>query len=261
MAPSLPTVKRLFVLSDNHCAFPGCASALVEPSGTVTGRICHVRSASAKGSRYDPSQTDKERDGFENLILLCGMHHDVIDKNEAAYTADVLLGMKREHERKGRREITPQDELFAKVLLNACQHIAISNTQGPVIVNSPNAVGVVHQYNIRARGRTVKVTPRPDAIANDAKMRGYVKYLVERYNDFASKQPNRKTKFHPGVIYRGVVGRFGDKWDLVSQARFGELVAFLTDKIDQTFLARVNRGKGYPAYTPFDDWCKEKFPS
>jgi hypothetical protein len=262
MAPSLPTVKRLFALSDNHCAFPGCASALVEPSGTVTGRICHVRSASAKGSRYDPSQTDKDRDGFENLILLCGMHHDVIDKNEAAYTVDVLLGMKREHERKGRLEITPQDEMFARILLNACRPIEINNTQGPVIVNSPNAVGVVHhQYNIRARGRTIKVTPPPDAIANDAKMRGYVKYLIDRYKKFASQQPARKTQFQHPVIYSRIEDRFGIKWDLVPQARFQELIAFLTDKIDQTFLARVNRGKGYPAYTPFDDWCKEKFPS
>lgn len=261
MAPSLPTVKRLFALSDNHCAFPRCTSALVESSGTVTGRICHIRSASAKGSRYDPSQTDKERDGFENLILLCGMHHDVIDKNEAAYTADVLLAMKREHERKGRLEIMPQDEQFAKILLNATPHIEVSHTQGPVIINSPHAVGEVHQYNIRAKGRTIKITPRPDAIASDAKMHGYVKHLIDRYNEFASQQQGRKRNFGHPAIYGRIKDRFGIKWDLVPQARFQELVDFLTSKIDGTFIAKVNRNKCYPAYTVFEDWCKEKFPS
>jgi hypothetical protein len=233
----------------------------VEPSGTVTGRICHIRSASAKGSRYDPSQTDKERDGFENLVLLCGMHHDVIDKNETVYTADVLLGMKHEHERKGRREVTPEDESFAKILLNACQHIEVSNIRGPVIVNSPNAVGEVHQYNIRARGRTIKVTPHPDAIANDVKMRGYVKYLIDRYNEFAQQHPSRKGKFHRGAIYKIVEKTFGSKWDLVSRSRFEELIAFLTKKIEQTYIARINKGKGTASWTPFIEWCREKFPS
>jgi hypothetical protein len=261
MAPSLPTVKRLCVLSDNHCAFQGCASALVEPSGTVTGRICHICSPRAKGPRHDPARTEEECDRFENLILLCNRHHDVVDKNADVYTADVLRCMKREHERKGRLESMPQDELFAKILLNATPRIEVSHTHGPVIVNSPHAVGEVHQYNIRARGRIIKVVPRPDAIASDARMHGYVKYLIDRYNEFASQQRGRTRDFAHPAIYSRIKHSFGIKWDLVPQAQFQELVDFLTDKIDGTFIAKVNRSKGYPAYTVFEDWCKERFPS
>jgi hypothetical protein len=252
-------VKRLFALSDNRCSFPDCTSALVEASGVVTGRICHICSKSETGPRYDPAQTDDERDGFENLILLCGKHHDVVDKSPNIYTASILRDMKHDHERKGRREITAQDEVFAKILLNASSHVEVHNTQGPVLVNSPHSVGV--QYNIRARGKRIAVVPHPDAIANDVKMRGYVKYLIDRYNEFAKQHPSRKGKFHYGAIYKTVEKTFGSKWDLVSRSRFEELITFLTRKIEQTYIARINKGKGNPSWTLFSEWCREKFPS
>jgi hypothetical protein len=77
-APGAATVKRLFALSGNRCAFPKCTSLLVD--GTkVVGKICHIKAQSKGGPRYDPNQTQVERHGYDNLILMCGRHHDVID--------------------------------------------------------------------------------------------------------------------------------------------------------------------------------------
>jgi hypothetical protein len=52
---------------------------------TVTAEICHIKAQSAGGPRYDPDQTDKERHGFDNLLLLCGDHHKVVDADPATY--------------------------------------------------------------------------------------------------------------------------------------------------------------------------------
>lgn len=96
--PRTKTVKRLFALSQNQCAFSKCTESLVTSEGKVTGKICHINARNERGPRYDSSQSDEERHGFENLILLCPRHHDIIDDDEKSYTVKRLLEMKKEHE-------------------------------------------------------------------------------------------------------------------------------------------------------------------
>ena len=66
----------------------------------MTGRAAHIHgTASGPGSRrYLTSMTPKERKDFSNAIWLCAYHADLIDNDEATYTADDLRAMKREHE-------------------------------------------------------------------------------------------------------------------------------------------------------------------
>jgi hypothetical protein len=98
-SPSVATIKRLFAVSQNRCAFPKCAQPLVEPtSGKVVGRVCHIKAASTAGPRYDPNQSEEERHGFANLILMCPVHHDVIDADPSAYTVERLRSLKQQHE-------------------------------------------------------------------------------------------------------------------------------------------------------------------
>jgi hypothetical protein len=53
---------------------------------TLVGEICHIKAANPGGPRCDANQTAAERHGYDNLILLCGTHHTVIDDDEEAYT-------------------------------------------------------------------------------------------------------------------------------------------------------------------------------
>jgi hypothetical protein len=93
--PTLATVKRLFATSGNRCAFPNCDVPIVDrSSGAVTGRIAHIAARSPNGPRFDPTQRDEQRHGFENLLLLCPLHHDVVDADVKAYTVARLLEMK-----------------------------------------------------------------------------------------------------------------------------------------------------------------------
>ena len=95
--PSDPTIKRLFAHSGNRCPFPKCTATLIEGS-IVVGKICHIKGARPGSARHDPQQSAADRHSFENLILLCGRHHDVINSDEEAYTVDRLLKMKADHE-------------------------------------------------------------------------------------------------------------------------------------------------------------------
>ena len=91
------TLKRLFALSGNQCAFPGCEKTLVNTKNAKDSNICHIEAASEGGERYRHSMTDKERADYSNLILLCVQHHDETN-DEEKYTVDILQRMKSDHE-------------------------------------------------------------------------------------------------------------------------------------------------------------------
>lgn len=89
-------MKRLFAASGNKCAFPNCRTELVK-DGTILGEICHIKSAKPNGPRFDQFQSAEDRHGYDNLILLCSIHHTVIDDDEKAYTVERLARMKLDH--------------------------------------------------------------------------------------------------------------------------------------------------------------------
>ena len=105
------TIKRLYALSGNQCAFPDCDVTFVSPEdGTNISNICHIEAAEEGGERYNPNSNDTERKSFENLILLCPNHHKITD-NVNIYTVDVLRKMKQEHEDKIRKLLSEKDVL------------------------------------------------------------------------------------------------------------------------------------------------------
>lgn len=113
--PSLPTIKRLYAYSRNACAFPDCSNPLVDAdTGVVTGRICHIHAQGTGGPRFDSDQSDEERHGVENLILLCPIHHDIIDKCPEKFPPDTLREYKRTHE-SGSSEPLEEDEEIARI--------------------------------------------------------------------------------------------------------------------------------------------------
>lgn len=98
-SPSQITIKRLFALSGNICAFRKCTQTLIdERSGSVLAEICHIKGKRPNSPRYDVSQNDEERDAFENLILMCPIHHKIIDDDEISYTVERLQQIKSNYE-------------------------------------------------------------------------------------------------------------------------------------------------------------------
>ena len=101
---------------------------------TVVGEICHIKAANPGGPRYDPQQTAAERHGYDNLVLLCGKHHTVIDADEEAYTVERLIKMKADHESRA-AEI---DDHFAEraALLLLSQSVISMNQSGGITAHT-----------------------------------------------------------------------------------------------------------------------------
>lgn len=155
--PSVATTKRLFAVSGNECAFPKCTSTLVEPaSGKVTGRICHIKGRNPGGPRFDPEQGDAERHAFENLLLMCPIHHDVIDADEDSYTVARLQAIKSAHEASHPKRQEPSDDVARQFLASIEGNLVI----GGSIIFTQNQLGgqVAHAItNVGPQPRRVTV--------------------------------------------------------------------------------------------------------
>ena len=95
----------LWSRSGGLCCFPECDTMCVEEANDVdpsaiVGRIAHIEAKSDTGPRANPLLSDRDRDSYANLILLCPTHHDRVDARESTYTVDILLRWKTDRETK-----------------------------------------------------------------------------------------------------------------------------------------------------------------
>ena len=100
------TIKRLYGLSGNQCAFPDCDERMANDENAKNSNICHIEAANKGGERYNPKMTDAQRADYPNLILLCVQHHDKTN-DEERYTVDVLKEMKAKHEDEITKKLNP----------------------------------------------------------------------------------------------------------------------------------------------------------
>jgi hypothetical protein len=127
-------------MSSNECAFPKCNVPLVDRvSGKVTGRICHIKAKSPAGPRYDASQSDEERNAFENLLLLCPLHHDIVDSDVEAYSVGRLQAMKKDHE----GQATDVGELTEDLTSELIRLSELTVTGGSIVVSTGQSGGQV----------------------------------------------------------------------------------------------------------------------
>ena len=98
-------LKLLWGLAAARCSNPSCRKPLIKEATeddphAVLGKIAHIIdfSPTLDSPRSDPSLTIPELNAYENLILLCGDHHDEIDKQKRTFPRETLLAWKCEHE-------------------------------------------------------------------------------------------------------------------------------------------------------------------
>lgn len=135
--PSQRDIKRLFALSGNLCAFPKCQSAIVE-GGSLIGEVCHIAADRPGGPRYDAMQTDAERQGFNNLLLMCANHHKVVDDDIESYSVERLLRMKVAHEN-STKPLEDSSATQTAVQLIIDQSVAGSGQTGGIAAHTVNA--------------------------------------------------------------------------------------------------------------------------
>lgn len=250
MEPTRTTVKKLFALSRNRCGFPGCALPIVEDSGTVTGIICHIRARKRGGPRFDAKQSDDQRHAFENLVLMCARHSKVIDSEPSFYTVNKLAQFKATHEQPTENELSASDGRKVDLLLVEYREVYIHARQ-VVIEHLGEAIFP------KTKGPTIAAPE--GSIGSDLLRRNYTKYLIDRYNYFASRQPDRKNFAFPAV-FKLIERRYRvKKWELVPLQHFDELCDELRSMIDRTWLASVNRSKGKRSHSSLEDYRRKHF--
>ena len=101
MTISDKTRKLLWGKSGNQCAF--CQIALIMETKdsygiSIVGDECHIVARSKDGPRGDPNITQEQIDSYSNLILLCKVHHKLVDDQAEIYTVNVIKKIKTHHE-------------------------------------------------------------------------------------------------------------------------------------------------------------------
>jgi hypothetical protein len=102
MTIPLRSHKMLWGRAANRCSI--CKLELVVDSTetddeAVIGDECHIVAESQDGPRGDHPLSLEKRNKYGNLILLCKVHHKLIDDQPNTYTVDKLNSLKTEHEK------------------------------------------------------------------------------------------------------------------------------------------------------------------
>ena len=259
--PTERTIKRLFALSGNRCAYPDCTAPIVHESGAVTGDVCHIKAQKRGGPRYDPNQTVEQRNAFENLVLFCKNHHQVVDATPSTYTVDLLQELKEIQERDGTTELTQEAVSMASQLYASLGVSVQSGRDSQVMIDSPGSVQAKHIEKIVVKTASKKaptITPEGGAVGHNLRMRNYALHLIERYNDFQKWDAAKQGKGKYIVIHNAIKKTFGMKWDFVPQQRFFDLVDFLQFRILNSKLGRIRKSQGEKCFSTWEEWLQEQ---
>lgn len=103
MTISVKTRSMLWGRAAARCSFPKCLRPLflsvdAGARDTNIGEIAHIVAKEPGGPRGSESLPVDQRDEYENLILLCPVHHKLVDDQEDTYSAATLRAMRTGHE-------------------------------------------------------------------------------------------------------------------------------------------------------------------
>jgi hypothetical protein len=114
------TLKTLFSLAGNECAFPGCTMPVFDTThGVLIGQICHIKGKSPGGPRYDPNQTEEERNGYKNLLVMCAAHNKIVDDEATRdqFPVELLTQFKQSHEVRSRNSVV-KDNVVERIIVS-----------------------------------------------------------------------------------------------------------------------------------------------
>jgi hypothetical protein len=98
-----PVTNRLFALSGNQCAFPGCTNPVTRQVASgerpvTLAQRAHIVGVGRQGPRSRAVPLSDDLDAVENLTLFCGSCHLIVDRNPRIYSVEVLAKFKADHE-------------------------------------------------------------------------------------------------------------------------------------------------------------------
>jgi len=115
MSITLKTHKMLWGRSGSRCAMSDCRKELVMDATetddeSLIGEECHIVAESPDGPRGDPAVPSDKLNKYDNLILLCRIHHKIIDDQPNTYSVERLKATKALHESWVRESLSTYDQ-------------------------------------------------------------------------------------------------------------------------------------------------------
>lgn len=94
--------KIVWSRAAGRCSFKHCRRLLTfdtaSGSTQTLGEMCHIVGEKTNSPRGRSRLSDRERNSYSNLLLLCAHHHKIIDADESEYPIELLHAIKDEHE-------------------------------------------------------------------------------------------------------------------------------------------------------------------
>jgi hypothetical protein len=200
-------IKTLCLKSGNLCAFPDCNVELAKQGSTgsnmIIGVMAHIKGKNPTSARYDSSMGDKDRDSYENRVLLCPTHHIEIDKDPNLYTVEKLLEIKTNHEAWVKESLRKEEISITFVELEATTQFLVSKEIqiGEAIsvippkdkINKNQLSASVEEYikigMLKSRLVSQYITQHPDVDFGERLKKGFVdKYLEFKNNGMSGDE-------------------------------------------------------------------------
>ncbi|MDQ4045098.1 MAG: RES domain-containing protein, partial [Chloroflexota bacterium] len=99
-------MKILWGFAAGRCSFPNCARMCIEAPGVVgdehaiIGDIAHIYPHAQRGPRHEATLPEEiDLNSYDNWVLLCAVHHRLVDAQPSEHDVAFLIRAKRDHER------------------------------------------------------------------------------------------------------------------------------------------------------------------
>ena len=124
------------------------------------------------------------------------------------------------------------------------------------VSDSVNTGIIANTVNIKTNLKSKPKMSYPiGSIGNVLIKRNYVKYLIDRYNEYKKADKN-VGNYKYALIYNAIIREFKSKWDFIPETRFEELVIYLQNRIDKTILGRTQKSRNHKNYESFEEYVE-----
>lgn len=270
MGISLKTHKMLWGRAASRCAFPDCCYELVMDASetddaSLVGEECHIVARELSGPRGKSPLAEERRDKYDNLILLCNVHHKLIDDQPLTYTIEILKKMKSDHEQwvskslQGFDSVRQRDEeLYATYIEQWVQFTELDQWSAwtSFLLSDPYELHIDIAKNLSDLGNWTlsRLWPKryPELKAALVNFQLVLQDLLSTFHIYAEKRASRYrlVKFYKDARKSDVYEELYKKYELhvelikdlvLELTRAANYVSDLTRKcIDPTF--RINEG-------------------
>lgn len=99
----LATRVAIWGKAGGRCSESQCRRILIyrpdeAADASLVGEVCHIKARSPGGPRYDGNYPEEFRESYDNVLLMCRIHHKIVDDHPEIYSVEKLKAIKNDHE-------------------------------------------------------------------------------------------------------------------------------------------------------------------